>query len=79
MEGKFGCEHVMLVGHPGGNPCHGDTEKGSSRHESACEAHGAKYMDLGYETVKTANNTQEQRQRKIKIRHKQNRRLNPTN
>lgn len=53
-EGELGCEFVTLVGHPGGNPCHGHGA-GKLQAEAVCEAQGAKYMYLGYGNVKVAN------------------------
>ena len=53
-EGELRCESVTLVGHPGGNPCHGH-RAGKFQAEAVCEAQGAKYMYLGYGTVKAAN------------------------
>lgn len=36
-EGKLWCELVTLVGHPGGNPCHGHGA-GKLQAEAVCEA-----------------------------------------
>lgn len=80
VEGEFGHELPRHVRHPGGNPCHGDSGKGGSRHRGKFEAQGAKSMYLGYKPVKAANMKPEEKEpyRKIKIRYKKNKTLSPT-